>query len=59
MNYYKEIFLNFEDNCKISPQIFNLFSADTNNKFSKDENKIKKFARKGFNFSFDFYIIQW
>jgi len=58
MNYYKETFLDFENNSKITPLVYILFSADSN-KNIKDENIQRKITKKGFTYSFDFYIIQW
>lgn len=57
MNYYKEIFLDFENNCKIPAQTYNLFSAETS--YNKEENIQRIINKKGFTLSFDFYIIHW
>lgn len=60
MNYYKEIFLDFENNCKVTPQTYNLFSAENKSERNNQEDIVeKKFNKKGFTLSFDFYIIHW
>jgi hypothetical protein len=60
MNYYKEIFLDFENNCKITPEIYNLFSADTKSDINnKEDDACKNRNKKGLTLSFDYYIVHW
>ncbi len=58
MNFYKEIFLDFENNSKINPFVYNLYSSENSKNF-KEENIQRKKTKKGFSYSFDFYIVQW
>ena len=60
MNFYKEIFLDFESNCKINPQVYNLFSVDNNNKRqARNDNITRRISKKGSTFAFDVFIVQW
>lgn len=60
MNFYKEIFLDFENNCKITPQVFNLFSVDNKSeRIILEENARKSISKKACALSFDYYIVQW
>lgn len=53
--------MDFESNCNLEPQVYNLFSNENNvdNRPIRNGGVKAQNNKKGFTFSFDFYIIQW
>ena len=62
MNYYKEIFLDYDITSNINEQIFD-FSSSSDKRPSEDYSGIesisKKNPKRGFTYSFDYYIVHW